>query len=119
MIFHARERIGLGEESNPPRQSGQHRERAGMSRAPAMDLGVILPIKRLNQAKSRLRPGLGSIVPLVARAMACDVLDALVDARSVDTALVVSDDPIVAFDAGARGLPVWRGAAPGLNAAVA
>jgi 2-phospho-L-lactate/phosphoenolpyruvate guanylyltransferase len=81
---------------------------------------VLIPVKVLAQAKSRLT-GLpaGDHAELVL-AMAADTVAAATAATLVDRVLVVTDDPVVASEVGALGALVIRDEpAAGLNAALA
>ncbi|MGI5522930.1 2-phospho-L-lactate guanylyltransferase [Micromonospora sp. CA-259024] len=80
---------------------------------------VVVPVKRLSAAKSRLRGALPGVPhEELALALAADTLRAVLACPAVAEALVVTDDPRVtamARAAGARVLPDGPGA--GLNAA--
>jgi 2-phospho-L-lactate guanylyltransferase len=60
---------------------------------------AVLPVKRLNAAKQRLRGGLGGLGGTerrqLAEAMVADVLEAIGAARTVERTIVVSGDPTV------------------------
>lgn len=81
---------------------------------------AVIPVKRLSAAKSRLRGAVpGDRHEDLALAMVRDTVTAVLAARSVGAALVVTDDPAVAVEVGAlgaRAVPDAPGA--GLNAAM-
>lgn len=84
-------------------------------------MDLVLPVKRLTEAKSRLRGATadGEHVRL-ALALAHDTVAAVLAARLVRRLLVVSSDPVVAAEFGAVGVEVVPdGPEPGLNAAYA
>lgn len=82
-----------------------------------------MPVKRLAEAKTRLRGAAGDDPAAHARltlALAHDTLAAARAARLVGRLLVVSSDPLVAAELGALGIEVVPdGPVPGLNAAYA
>src|ERR1700677_456827 len=68
---------------------------------------AILPVKRFELAKTRLRDQLASgHRRLLAQAMVADVLDVLVTTAGVDSVVVVTNEPAVASLAGAHGAAV-------------
>jgi 2-phospho-L-lactate/phosphoenolpyruvate guanylyltransferase len=69
-----------------------------------MRTAAILPVKRFAQAKQRLGESVSE--PFredLARAMVCDVLDALHDTPSIEQTIVVSNEQSIALLAGQRG----------------
>lgn len=80
--------------------------------------GVVVPVKALAGAKSRLRPFGEDSRRALALAMAGDVVEAVVACRLVRVVLVVSTDPDVAALARALGARVDDGAPDGLNPAL-
>ena len=91
-----------------------------------MDLGVnprvdlVVPVKPLHRAKSRLRTGGGDDAAhaALALALAHDTVAAVRGARGVRRLLVVSSDPVVAAELAALGVEVAPDAGGGLNAAL-
>ena len=80
---------------------------------------VVIPVKLLARAKSRIAPLAGPRRAELALAMASDTLDAVVASLAVDQVLVVTDDPVAAAQlapAGAVVVPDEPRA--GLNAAL-
>ena len=75
-----------------------------------MNATAVLPVKRLNAAKQRLRGGLGGLGGeerrQLAEAMVADVLEAIGAARAVERTIVVSGDPTVQELAAAAGAEV-------------
>ncbi|GAA3243330.1 2-phospho-L-lactate guanylyltransferase [Pseudonocardia petroleophila] len=86
-------------------------------------MDLVVPVKRLTEAKTRLRGAAGDDPAAHARltlALAHDTVAAARDARLVDRLLVVSSDPVVAAALAALGIEVVPdGPVPGLNAAYA
>ncbi len=90
------------------------------ARQPALSWSLVIPVKVLAQAKSRLTGLPGQRRAELALAMAADTIAAAVQAADVGAVLVVTDDPEVselAAGLGARVLPDLPGA--GLNEALA
>ena len=80
---------------------------------------VVIPVKLLARAKSRIAPLAGPRRAELALAMASDTLEAVVASRVADQVLVVTDDPVAAAElapAGAMVVPDEPRA--GLNAAL-
>ena len=80
---------------------------------------VVIPVKLLARAKSRIAPLAGPRRAELALAMASDTLDAVVASRAADQVLVVTDDPVATAElapAGAMVVPDEPRA--GLNAAL-
>src|ERR1700722_6750432 len=67
-----------------------------------MGLWAIIPVKRLAAAKQRLAPVLGERREEFARLLACRTIQTVIDSRRFDGVLVVTPDPLIALDAGAR-----------------
>jgi len=86
--------------------------------APGQSWAIVIPVKRLDRAKTRLTVA----APLrrrLALAMALDTLDAALRCESVDTVIVVTDEPEVATVARDRGAVVVADEPDdGLNAAL-
>jgi 2-phospho-L-lactate/phosphoenolpyruvate guanylyltransferase len=81
---------------------------------------LVLPLKPLALAKSRLAASAGALRPDLALAFAQDTVAAALDCRSVGLVLVVTDDPAARAALGALGaLVVTDAPAAGLNAALA
>lgn len=81
---------------------------------------VIIPVKPIARAKSRLRPELGDIASSLALAMALDCATAALNCRSVDHVVVVTDDPLVTQEMVSRGAQVLPDhPAGGIDAALA
>ncbi len=72
-----------------------------------MSATAVLPVKRLEAAKGRLRPAIDDERrgPLIA-AMLEDVLEAIAESRTVERTIVVSGDPAAITIAGAAGAEV-------------
>lgn len=91
-----------------------------MARAPAATVDLVIPVKPLWAAKSRLRGAVGDAAhaPL-ALALALDTIAAARGARRVRRLLVMSTDEQVAAGLAAEGVAVAPdGPVPGLNAAL-
>ncbi|MDN5933408.1 MAG: 2-phospho-L-lactate guanylyltransferase [Pseudonocardia sp.] len=86
-------------------------------------MDLVVPVKRLTEAKTRLRGAAGDDPATHARlvlALAHDTVRAVRTARLVRRLLVVSSDPVVAAEFAAVGVEVVPdGPEPGLNAAYA
>ena len=81
---------------------------------------VIIPVKPIARAKSRLRPELGDVASSLALAMALDCATAALHCRSVDRVVVITDDPLVRHEMLARGAQVLPDhPADGIDAALA
>ena len=81
---------------------------------------LVLPLKPLALAKSRLAEATGPLRPELALAFALDTVAAALRSRTVARALVVTDDPLAAAQLAALGaLVVADFPAAGLNAALA
>lgn len=76
----------------------------------------MIPVKRLDEAKSRLRPDVAD-VPALALAFAVDTIAAAVDATRVGRVIVVTVDPLVGPAATALGAMVVPDPGGGLNPA--
>lgn len=85
---------------------------------PAAPWSLVLPVKRLKSAKSRLAPLPPDVRAALALAFAADTLDAVLACPVVGRVLVVTDDDAVVALARERGADVLVPAGPGLNAAV-
>lgn len=88
-----------------------HRGRVGWS--------VVVPLKPLTRAKSRLSPAAGTLRPALALAFAQDTVGAALDCAAVRDVVVVTDDPLAARELsslGARVVPDLPDL--GLNAAL-
>jgi 2-phospho-L-lactate guanylyltransferase len=85
-----------------------------------MRTAAILPVKRFAQAKQRLGESVSeSLREDLARAMVCDVLDALHDTPSIEQTIVVTNEQSVALVAGQQGAIVLSDTAnDGQSAAV-
>jgi len=84
-----------------------------------MDITALIPVKRLSQAKSRMRPDLGQDTAALVLAMLQDVATAVQACPYVSDTIVVTDDPDICDAAAALGAQVWPdGPEPGLNAAL-
>jgi 2-phospho-L-lactate guanylyltransferase len=94
---------------------------ARSSAAPAaLRWSLVIPVKLLAQAKSRLAGLAGTARPELALAMAADTIAAAAAAASVAAVLVVTDDPVVTDIATALGALVLPDRpAAGLNEALA
>lgn len=68
--------------------------------------GVVVPVKRLVLAKTRLRPYDGGVRSALALAMACDVVVAALACPGVEEVLVVTSDPEAASTLTAHGAQV-------------
>lgn len=79
---------------------------------------VIIPVKRLEAAKSRLRPELAN-VPELALAFAMDTVAAAVAASNVAEVIVVTSDARVLASMKPLGVTVVDDPGPNLNAAIA
>jgi len=87
---------------------------------PALSWSLVIPVKVLAQAKSRLAGLTGTARSELALAMAADTIAAAVAAASVAAVLVVTDDPVVTDIAAGLGALVLRDRpAAGLNDALA
>jgi 2-phospho-L-lactate guanylyltransferase len=87
---------------------------------PALSWSLVIPVKLLAQAKSRLAGLTGSARPELALAMAADTIAAAAAAASVAAVLVVTDDPVVTdIAAGLGALVLPDRPAAGLNEALA
>lgn len=83
------------------------------------DAVVLVPVKPLAVAKSRLRSVTGDDTADLVLAMAMDTLAAAVAAVSAQRVVVITDDPAVSAAAGGLGVEVMADrAAAGLNAAL-
>ncbi|WP_241968497.1 2-phospho-L-lactate guanylyltransferase [Streptomyces sp. ICBB 8177] len=81
---------------------------------------VVVPVKRLGAAKSRLADTAGEAVrPRLALAFALDTVSAALACPAVRAVAVVTDDPLAARELAALGARVVPGAPAGLNAALA
>lgn len=77
-------------------------------RAPEPAWAVVVPVKRLGEAKSRLAGWAGAHTQQLALAMAADTVTAALSCPRVQTLVVVTDDPVAAptlADAGAGVVP--------------
>ena len=84
-----------------------------------MEIVVVLPVKRLAVAKSRLRAAYGEHTDALALAMALDVIAAASAAAPVGAVVVVTNDPRVASDGAELGARTLADAPEeGLNAAI-
>jgi 2-phospho-L-lactate guanylyltransferase len=87
---------------------------------PALSWSLVIPVKVLAQAKSRLAGLTGTARPELALAMAADTIAAAAAAASVAAVLVVTDDPVVTdIAAGLGALVLPDRPAAGLNDALA
>ena len=83
-------------------------------------IAALVPVKRLDAAKSRLRETLpGDAVPRLARAMLEDLLEALLALPELDLVAVVTEDPEVAGVAQAQGAQALVLDDAGLNPSLA
>jgi 2-phospho-L-lactate guanylyltransferase len=81
---------------------------------------VVVPVKLLARAKSRIAPLAGPRRPELALAMAYDTVTAVVAAREAGKVIVVTDDPVAAGELSAAGATVVPDEPrAGLNAALA
>ncbi|MGW1074626.1 2-phospho-L-lactate guanylyltransferase [Streptomyces sp. NPDC002537] len=86
---------------------------------------LVVPLKPLSLAKSRLVGGRGPVVPdrpALALAFALDTVAAALSCRAVDDVVVVTDDPVAGAELGALGarvLPEPDRGSGGLNGALA
>jgi 2-phospho-L-lactate guanylyltransferase len=88
-----------------------------MSTTPAVS--VIVPVKGLSRAKSRLRSLAGIDTRGLALAFLLDTIEAARRARAVRGVFVVSNDPVVRTQAAALGCHIVdEGPVPGMNAAI-
>jgi 2-phospho-L-lactate guanylyltransferase len=80
---------------------------------------VVVPVKLLARAKSRIAPLAGPRRPELALAMASDTVSAIVASRTAAQVIVVTDDPVAAGDLAAVGATVVPDEPrTGLNAAL-
>jgi 2-phospho-L-lactate guanylyltransferase len=80
---------------------------------------VVVPVKVLARAKSRIAPLAGPRRPELALAMASDTVSAIVASRAAAQVIVVTDDPVAAGDLAAVGATVVPDEPrTGLNAAL-
>jgi 2-phospho-L-lactate/phosphoenolpyruvate guanylyltransferase len=90
------------------------------ARPPTLAWSLVIPVKLLAQAKSRLTGPAGNSRSEFALAMAADTIAAAVQAESVAAVVVVTDDPAVADIAGGLGAIVLPDTPrAGLNEALA
>lgn len=89
------------------------------SPAPAPDWHVVVPVKDTRHGKSRLARSVGAAREPLARAIADDTLNAVVDAVGADHVTVVTADAGLAAEWSQRGVHVVADAGEGLNAALA
>ena len=83
-------------------------------------IAALVPVKRLDAAKSRLREALpGDALPRLARAMLEDVLEALLAVPELDVVAVVTEDPEAARAAEAQGAEALLLDDAGLNPSLA
>ncbi|MBW2370915.1 MAG: NTP transferase domain-containing protein, partial [Deltaproteobacteria bacterium] len=83
-------------------------------------IAALVPVKRLDAAKSRLREALpGDALPRLARAMLEDVLEALLAVPELDVVAVVTEDPEAARVAEAQGAEALLLDDAGLNPSLA
>jgi FO synthase len=80
-------------------------------------LWAIIPVKRLAVGKRRLAPVLADQREEFARTLACRTVQTVIDSQQFRGVLVVTPDPLVAFDAKARGAVVLDDCGGSLNAA--
>jgi 2-phospho-L-lactate guanylyltransferase len=80
---------------------------------------VLVPVKRLGAAKSRLRGGLGDAADELTLAMLGDLLEALLAAPELSRVVVVTPDDAVAARARKAGAEARVADDPGLNPALA
>jgi len=82
-------------------------------------IAALVPVKRLEASKSRLRPGIDAeTLSKLTLAMLADVVSALREVPEIETVAVVTEDPLVADAAAAAGArPILR-ADDGLNASL-
>jgi 2-phospho-L-lactate/phosphoenolpyruvate guanylyltransferase len=94
----------------------------GCVAAGGRSVDLVVPVKPLRVAKSRLRGAFGEDPAQHARlvlALALDTIGAVLAARRVGRLLVMSTDPVVAAGLAAQRVPVVPdGPVPGLNAAL-
>ncbi|CAG0964339.1 2-phospho-L-lactate guanylyltransferase [Myxococcaceae bacterium] len=82
-------------------------------------IAALVPVKRLEQSKSRLRPGLApDTLRELTLAMLADVVDALRAAPEIGTVAVVTEDPKVASAASSFGARPLLRSDEGLNASL-
>ena len=80
---------------------------------------VVVPVKVLARAKSRIAPLAGSRRAELALAMALDTISAVVASPAADRVIVVTDDPVAAAELSAVGATVVPdGPGAGLNEAL-
>jgi 2-phospho-L-lactate guanylyltransferase (CobY/MobA/RfbA family) len=80
---------------------------------------AVLPIKRLAAAKRRLEPLLGAGCAEFARLSACRTLDVLCGSRLFAGVIAVTPDPLIAWEAQARGAQALDDGGIALNGACA
>jgi 2-phospho-L-lactate/phosphoenolpyruvate guanylyltransferase len=79
---------------------------------------AVIPVKGLNESKTRLSSFLGPKRRLFIEALLHDVLSSVVDSNLFDTILLVSSDEALAAEARKQNVPFLRQTLPGLNRAV-
>lgn len=79
---------------------------------------IIVPVKRAEHAKTRLRPPAGVRRAALARAMALDTLAAVSGVVPPEQVVVVTSDPLVRHAAHTLGMPTHPDPGGGLNAAI-
>lgn len=80
---------------------------------------LVVPLKPLEVAKSRLAAAAGALRPALALAFALDTVDAVLECREVADVTVITDDPTAGAEAAGLGaLVVADAPAAGLNAAL-
>lgn len=80
---------------------------------------ALIPVKRLEQSKSRLLPELADAArQALTLAMLEDLIDALANAACIERIVVTTPDPLVAARARSAGAEVLIRPEPGLNAAL-
>ncbi len=79
---------------------------------------ALVPVKALENSKSRLRPAVGQATERLTLAMLGDVLGTLLEVDALDRVVVVTPDPAVASVAREIGAEFLVRDDPGLNAAI-
>lgn len=104
-----------GSDAGPP-VGGRGRGRAGSD---ALSWDLVVPVKRLDEAKSRLDGVDSACRRRLALSFALDAVDAALAATRVGRVLVVTADPLAAAELGLRGaVIVDETHGPGLNPAI-